>query len=187
VQIARIRHNNQPAGAAVAIVPISLDPDAEARALLRFMLAHGDIVGTDHAGRTILQLAVDPWTLDQLCAFDAGSEDLEDADAEPEPEHEMDSTPIMLDEVRAKRPGLAIRCLRTLVLALLLVVPHLPTHADQAPAMTRTLPMSTATAQASKECCKICRKSQPCGDSCISAERQCKKETGCACSAASGS
>jgi hypothetical protein len=95
----------------VPIVPISLDPDAEARALLRFMLAHGDIVGTDHAGRTILQLAVDPWTLDQLAAFDAGSEDLEDADAEPEPDQEMDSAPIMLDEVRAKRTGLAIRCL----------------------------------------------------------------------------
>jgi hypothetical protein len=98
----------------MAIVPISIDPDAEARALLRFILAHGDIVGTDHAGRTVLQLAVDPWTLDQLCAFDAGSDDLEDSDSEPEPDQEMDSTPIMLDEVRAKRAGLAIRCLQAL-------------------------------------------------------------------------
>jgi hypothetical protein len=59
-------------GAAMAIVSPS-----EARAPLRFMLAHGDIVGTDHAGRAVLQLAVNPWTLDQLCAFDAGSEDIE--------------------------------------------------------------------------------------------------------------
>jgi hypothetical protein len=80
-------------------------PDSEARALVRFMLAHGDIVGTDHAGRTILQLAVDQWTLDQLCAFGADSEDLEDADSERESDQEMDGPPIMLDEVRARRAG----------------------------------------------------------------------------------
>ena len=112
-------------------------PESEARALLNFVLQHGDIVGTDHAGRTVLQLAVDPWTLDRLAAFDAGSEELEDADAEPEPDQEMGSAPIMLDEVRAKRAGLAIRCLQALVLAFLLAVPHLDAHAGQAPAMTR--------------------------------------------------
>jgi hypothetical protein len=35
--------------------------------------------------------------------------------------------------------------------------------------------------------CAVDIGSQPCGDSCISLERQCKKETGCACSAAGGS
>jgi hypothetical protein len=39
----------------MTIVPFSLDPASEARALLRFMLAHGDIVGTHHARRTVLQ------------------------------------------------------------------------------------------------------------------------------------
>jgi hypothetical protein len=165
----------------MAIVPIPLDPDSEARALVRFMLAHGDIVGTDHAGRTVLQLAVDPWTLDQLCAFDAGSEDLEDADAEPEPDQEIDSTPIMLDAVRAKRAGLASRCLTALVLALLLMTaPHVGAQADQAPAMT--IPITT-TQTTPQQCCRICKKRKACGDGCISAERQCKKDQGCACSA----
>jgi hypothetical protein len=71
----------------------------------------------------------------------------------------------------------------------------------QGPAMTGALPMSTAeaqgpamtgapptaTAEAPAQCCRICKKGKPCGDGCISAERQCKKEQGCACSAASGS
>jgi hypothetical protein len=72
------------------------DAASEARALLHFMLQHGDIVGTDHAGRTVLQLAVDPWTLDQLCAFDADAADLEDAEGEPEPDEEMDGPATVL-------------------------------------------------------------------------------------------
>jgi hypothetical protein len=145
------------------------------------MLAHGDIVGTDHAGRTVLQLAVDQWTLHQLCAFDAGSEDLEDADAEPEPD-EMDSAPVVLDVVRAKR-ALVTRCLRAVAVAFLLVtMPEVDTRADQAPAVT--LPINTA--ETATQCCRMCRKGRPCGDGCISAERQCRKDQGCACSAASG-
>lgn len=102
----------------MSVIPLhGSDTDSETRALLRFMLAHGDIVGTDHAGRTVLQLAVDQWTLHQLCAFDAGSEDLEDADAEPEPD-EMDSAPVVLDVVRAKR-ALVTRCLRAVAVAFL--------------------------------------------------------------------
>jgi hypothetical protein len=54
-QIARVGLADQLTGAAMTIVPLSLDPASEARALLRFMLAHGDIVGTDHARRTVLQ------------------------------------------------------------------------------------------------------------------------------------
>jgi hypothetical protein len=165
----------------MAIVPISLDPDSEARALMRFMLAHGDIVGTDDAGRTILQLAVDQWTLDQLCAFDAGAEDLEDADAELDPDREIDTAPVMLDAVRAKRAGLANRCLQALGLALLLVtVPHVGAQAGEAASVT--LPITTAQT-AVPQCCRTCKKGKPCGDGCISAERQCKKDQGCACSA----
>ena len=74
--------------------------------------------------------------------------------------------------------------MRLLILAaLLLAIPHLEARADQAPAVT--LPMSTA--QAPQQCCRMCKKGQPCGDGCISATKQCKKEQGCACSAASGS
>jgi hypothetical protein len=154
------------------------DTASEARALLRFMLAHGDVVGMDHAGRTVLQLAVDQWTLDQLCAFDAGAEDLEDADAEPD--QEMDAAPIVLDIVRAKRAGLATRCMRALVLALLFVtMPQVDARAGQA--ATVTLPITIA--QTAPQCCRMCRKGKPCGDGCISAERQCKKDQGCACSA----
>jgi hypothetical protein len=43
----------------MAIVPLPLSPSAEARALLHDLLEHGDIVGRDTAGRTIIQLAVE--------------------------------------------------------------------------------------------------------------------------------
>ena len=43
------------------------------------------------------------------------------------------------------------------------------------------------SADASKQCCRVCRKGKPCGDGCISATKQCRKEQGCACSAATGS
>jgi hypothetical protein len=32
-----------------------------------------------------------------------------------------------------------------------------------------------------KSCCKYCSSGQPCGDSCISASKTCRKGTGCAC------
>jgi hypothetical protein len=75
--------------------------------------------------------------------------------------------------------------------------------ADQAPTVTGALPMSSAeapaqapamtgalsraTAEVPAQCCRLCKKGKPCGDGCISAERQCKKDEGCACSAASSS
>jgi hypothetical protein len=163
----------------MSVVPLSLDPNAEARALLNFMLRHGDIVGTDQAGRTLLQLAVDPWTLDQLAAFDADATDLEDADSEP------DGPAVILDLVPPKRIGRASRLAQAVAIAMLLVtVPQIDVRADQSPALT-PLPMSTA--QAPAQCCRVCSKGQPCGDGCISAAKQCKKEQGCACLAASGS
>ena len=38
------------------------------------------MVGRDPAGRTVIQLAADDWLLEQLLAFEAGAEDLEDED-----------------------------------------------------------------------------------------------------------
>ena len=88
---------------------LRLDPGAQARALLHLILQHGDLAGQDAAGRTLITLAVDTWTLDQLLSFDAGSEDLEDADGEPEPaDQEVDGTPVSgLDVRRPRRVRLA--------------------------------------------------------------------------------
>lgn len=151
----------------MSVVPLPLDPDAEARALLNFMVRHGDIVCTDHAGRTLLQLAVDPWTLDQLCAFDADATEFEDADSEP------DGAAVILDLVPPKRVSRASRIVQALALALLLVtIPHLEAQADQA-AVVAPLPMSTA--QAPQQCCRVCRQGKACGDGCISAERHARR------------
>jgi hypothetical protein len=68
-----------------------------------------------------------------------------------------------------------------LAAALLLAIPHLEARADQTPAMTRALPMSTA--EAPQQCCSVCQKGKSCGDGCISVERQCRRVSGCACAA----
>lgn len=60
------------------MVPLSLNPKLEPRALLNCVLRDGDTVGTDDAGRTALLLMVDPWTLDRLLAFDADAAERED-------------------------------------------------------------------------------------------------------------
>ena len=81
----------------MAIVPLPLPPGAEARALLRHLLDHGDIVGRDIAGRTIIQLPVDDWTLEKLMTFDA-----EAAELESEPVDEEDRPPVVIELVRPK-------------------------------------------------------------------------------------
>jgi len=169
----------------MSVVPIrGHDEASEARALLNCMLRDGDIVGSDDVGRTAVLLLLDPWTVDRLLAFDADATDLEDTDGEPEPDEEVDGPATVVDIVPPKRLGDASRIVQALALALLLVtVPYAVARADQAPAMTR--PLSTAEAPA--QCCRICRKGQPCGDGCISATKQCRKEQGCACSAPSDS
>ena len=87
----------------MAIVRLPLSPGAEARALLHHILEHGDIVGRDAAGRTIIQLAVDDWTLEQLMAFDAGAAELEgEGDDEPDADDEEDGPPVVVDLARAK-------------------------------------------------------------------------------------
>ena len=85
----------------MAIVPLPLPPGAEARALLHHLLEHGDIVGKNTVGRTVIQLAVDDWVLDRLLAFDAGAAELEDVgDDEPDADNEEDGPPVVVDLVR---------------------------------------------------------------------------------------
>ena len=85
----------------MAIVPFPLPPGAEARLLLHHLLEHGDVVGKDDAGRTMILLAVDERVLEKLMTFDAEAADLEDGgDAEPEPDDEEDGPSVRPDLVR---------------------------------------------------------------------------------------
>jgi hypothetical protein len=81
----------------MAIVPLPLSQDVQARALLHHLLEHGDIVGGDATGRTIIQLAVDDRVLETLMMFDA-----EAAELEPEPDGEEDGPPVVLELARPK-------------------------------------------------------------------------------------
>ena len=84
----------------MAIVPLPLAPGVEARVLLHHILEHGDIVGRDTVGRTIIQLALDDWTLEKLMMVDADAADLEDeGDCEPDDDAEEDGPPLALHEV----------------------------------------------------------------------------------------
>lgn len=59
---------------------VDLEHPVVARELLRHIVEHGDIVGNDVRGRTILrfELVAEPWLLDKLAALGARAEDLED-------------------------------------------------------------------------------------------------------------
>ncbi len=87
-----------------------LDAGAFAKSVLHHLLQHGDVAGRDAAGRTVLQLSIDDWLLEQLCAFDGDAAELEDTDGEPEPDQEIDGPPVTADIVRTKRNGVASRC-----------------------------------------------------------------------------
>jgi hypothetical protein len=43
------------------------------------------------------------------------------------------------------------------------------------------LNLPVLTADTPKQCCRVCRRGKVCGNGCISQERQCTKEPGCAC------
>jgi hypothetical protein len=99
----------------MAIVPLPLPPGAEARALLHHLLEHGDILGKEISGRTIIQLAVDDWVLERLLSFDAEATEFEDGgDDEPDADDEEDGPPVVVDLVRRRAvmrtPGLASGC-----------------------------------------------------------------------------
>jgi hypothetical protein len=52
----------------------------------------------------------------------------------------------------------------------------------------RRLPdLPVLTADTPEQCCRVCKKGKPCGNGCISQERQCTKEPGCACSGSGSS
>lgn len=88
----------------MAIVPLPLPPGAEARKLVHHLLEHGDIVGQDAAGRTIIQLAVDDWVLEKLMGFGAEAAELEDgADDEPDADAEEDWVPVVLLDMARPR------------------------------------------------------------------------------------
>jgi hypothetical protein len=55
------------------------------RTILANLLATGDVLGRDQAGRIVLAVAVDEWLFDELAAFGTELEDLE-----PEPGEEDD-------------------------------------------------------------------------------------------------
>jgi hypothetical protein len=98
----------------MSIVPLPLPPGAEARALLHHLLEHGDLVGGDTLGRTIIQLVVDDWVLDKLIGCEADAAELEDGgDEEPDHDAECDGAPVVVELVRPKvirrRAGLAVR------------------------------------------------------------------------------
>jgi hypothetical protein len=88
----------------MAIVPLPLPPGAEARALLHHLLEHGDVVGKDATGRTIVQLALEDWVLEKLMGFDADAAELEGGgDAEPDDDAEEEWLPVvLLDLTRPK-------------------------------------------------------------------------------------
>jgi hypothetical protein len=55
------------------------------RGVLERVLATGDVLGHDDAGRVVLSVAVEPWLFDELAAFGADVDELE-----PEPDEEDD-------------------------------------------------------------------------------------------------
>jgi hypothetical protein len=172
----------------------------EASMLLQAILEAGDLVGCDDAGRMVVQLAIEPRDFDRLMALGADAAESENGgDDEPYACSPMSPcwfwdggatffrrpTDRVPDLLPLKRLGRVAQIARAVALALLLVtVPQIDARADQASAMT---PLPTSTSETPQQCCRMCKKGKPCGDGCISAERQCKKEQGCACSAVSGS
>jgi hypothetical protein len=76
---------------------LPLPPNIAAPALLHYLLEHGDIVGRDAAGRTIVQPAVDDRVLETLLIFDADA-----AELESEPDEEEDGSPVLVELVRPK-------------------------------------------------------------------------------------
>ena len=65
--------------------------------MLQHLLEHGDVVGRDAAGQTIIELSVDDYVLETLMTFDA-----EAAELEPEPDGEGDGPPVLVELVRPK-------------------------------------------------------------------------------------
>lgn len=91
------------------------DAGAFAKSVLHHLLQNGDVAGWDAAGRAILQLSIDDWLLEELCAFDSDAAELEDTDGEPEPDQEIDGPPVIPDIVPTKRSDIVSHCWPALV------------------------------------------------------------------------
>jgi hypothetical protein len=55
------------------------------RGVLERVLATGDVLGRDDAGRVVLAVAVEPWLFDELAAFGSDLDELE-----PDPDEDDD-------------------------------------------------------------------------------------------------
>lgn len=67
------------------------------RAILSGVLATGDVLGQDEAGRVILAVAVDNWLFDKLAALDVDLEDLEpEPDEDDDPAEDEEGAPLHL-------------------------------------------------------------------------------------------
>lgn len=65
--------------------PPYFDRPGVAKAVLANILAHGDVLGRDEEGRTVLAVAVEDWLFDHLAALGVEDEDRDEAE-ELEPE-----------------------------------------------------------------------------------------------------
>ena len=50
----------------MSVTALPLDPSAQARILLHYLLEAGEIIGKDMAGCTVIQLVAGDWLLEQL-------------------------------------------------------------------------------------------------------------------------
>ncbi len=58
-----------------------------------------------------------------------------------------------------------------------------PVGAHAVTALDKAFPPDKPVIVVAGGCCKVCKKSKACGDSCISRKKTCKKDKGCACDA----
>lgn len=67
------------------------------RTILSGVLATGDVVGHDEAGRVVLAVAVEGWLFDKLAALDVDLEDLEpEPDENDDPAEDEEGAPLYL-------------------------------------------------------------------------------------------
>ena len=71
---------------------VDIDHPLIARALLRHIVEHAEVVGQDHKGRAVMrfEFAAEPWLLDKLAVMGARDEDLEDDDPAEDDEPDTD-------------------------------------------------------------------------------------------------
>ena len=76
---------------------------------------------------------------------------------------------------------------RAVMLLIVLFVTLAPRREPWAGQMLCHPEPSVLTSDTPKQCCRVCKKGKACGNGCISQERQCTKEPGCACNSSGSS